>query len=300
MTQPTGPAPGSGPLPYDQARYQELTRGIAVLLAQAAPAGWRRIDLRIMMTVAVSDAALTVAMEDGTTRPTELPRDILDMAAELRSIMYRQDRGTWLSMRVMLDPPGSYYTSFNNDYDPHWDPDIPDDAYAQDLAAFPRADESVPGWLRARTVRPALPPEPVRPLGPVEQKDLLEDLTSLLVDALPAGWQQADVYHNALGSHAESLAQLLMCNTHMPSLWTPPPAAGDLFDRLRRGMYADGLGTWFTARFVLTFPFSYQIEYTRDTEPRWKTAPAPSAYAEDLELFPREPANTPAWLHPRG
>ena len=42
MTQPAGPAPGRGPLPYDQARYQELTRGIAGLLARSAPSGWRR------------------------------------------------------------------------------------------------------------------------------------------------------------------------------------------------------------------------------------------------------------------
>ncbi|MDL4814891.1 hypothetical protein [Actinomadura opuntiae] len=300
MTSPSGAAPGRGPMPYDQDRYQDLIRGIATLLAQAAPPGWRRIDLRMMMTVAVSDAVLTVPMEDGGTEPVEMPRDILEMAAELRSIMYRQDRGTWMSMRVMLEPPGSYYTAYNNDYDPNWEPEIPDEAYAQDLAAFPRADENIPDWLRARTGRPPLPPRPVTPLGPVEQKDLLEEITSALVDALPAAWQHADILYKALGSHTETSAQLLMCNTHMPSLWTPPPAAADLFDRLRRGMYSDGLGTWFTTRFQLTFPFSYQAEYTNDTEPRWKTPPPPSAYAEDLEMFPRTPDNTPPWLQQPG
>jgi hypothetical protein len=296
MTSPYGAAPGRGPMPYDQARYEELTRGIATLLAQSAPSGWRRIDLRVMLTVAVSDAALSVAMQDGTSQPVEMPRDILGMAAELRSIMYRQDRGTWMSLRVMLDPPGSYYTSYNNDYDPRWEPDIPDEAYVQDLAAFPRAEENIPDWLRARTGRPPLPPEPVQPLGPVEQKDLLEEITSVLVDALPPAWQSADLLYNALGSHTETSCQLLMCNTHMPKLWTPPPAATDLFDRLRRGMHTEGLGTWFTAGFRLTFPFSYQVEYTRDTEPQWKTRPQPAAYAEDLQLFPRTPENTPDWL----
>ncbi|MEU6749315.1 hypothetical protein ABZ914_24095 [Spirillospora sp. NPDC046719] len=299
MTSPSGAAPGRGPLPYDQNRYQELTRGIATLLAQAAPPDWRRIDLRVMMTVAVSDAALAVVMQDGTGRPVEMPRDILGMAAELRSIMYRQDRGTWMSMRVMLDPPGSYYTAYNNDYDPRWEPDIPAEAYDQDLAAFPRAEENIPDWLRARTGRPPLPPAPAEPLGPVEQKDLLEEITTVLVDSLPASWRQADVYHNALGSHTETVAQLLTCDTHMPSPWTPPPAAGELFERLHRGMYSDGLGTWFSARFQLAFPFSYQVEYDHDTEPRWKTPPPPSAYAEDLRMFARTPDNTPSWLHPR-
>ncbi|TDC90350.1 hypothetical protein [Actinomadura sp. 7K507] len=143
-------APGRGPTPYDPQRYDELTKGVATLLAQAAPAGWKRIDMKALMTVAVSDIALTVVLRDGSSPPAELPRDVIGMLGELRSMMYRPGAGTWLSMRLMMDPPGAYYTSFNNDYDPLWDPDITAAEWAQDLAAFPRDDEHIPEWLRGR------------------------------------------------------------------------------------------------------------------------------------------------------
>lgn len=143
-------APGRGPMPYDPQRHDELVRGVATLLARAAPGGWKRIDMKALMTVGVSDVALTVVLQDGTSPQMELPRDIIGMLGELRSRMYRPGEGTWLSMRLMMDPPGAYYTSFNNTHDPLWEPDITAADWAADLAAFPRDDEHVPGWLRDR------------------------------------------------------------------------------------------------------------------------------------------------------
>lgn len=141
-------APGRGPMPPDPQRQDELTKWIATLLARSAPDGWKRIDMKALMTVGVSDVALTVVLRDGSSPPAELPRDVIGMLAELRSRMYRPGAGTWLSMRLMMDPPGAYYTSFNYDYDPLWDPGIPAAEWAEDLAAFPRDDAHVPAWLR--------------------------------------------------------------------------------------------------------------------------------------------------------
>lgn len=136
------------------------------------------------------------------------------------------------------------------------------------------------------------------PLDPVEQNQLLESMTLLLVHTLPAAWQESVVVHRAVGSHSETLGQVIkISGPGFPSLWTPPPALGDLFTRLRSGMYADEFGTWFSAKFKLTFPFSYEIEYERQDDSTWATPPPSSAYAEDLELFPRTPENTPSWLH---
>lgn len=142
--------PGRGPMPYDPQRYDELTKGVATLLARAAPAGWKRIDLKALANVAVSDIALTVVLQDGSSPPAELPRDVIPMVGELRSIMYRPGAGTWLSMRLMMDPPGAYYVSFNSDFDPLWEPDLTAAEWAQDLTAFPRDDEHTPEWLRSR------------------------------------------------------------------------------------------------------------------------------------------------------
>jgi hypothetical protein len=138
------------------------------------------------------------------------------------------------------------------------------------------------------------------PLDPAEQNELLEEITLLLVHVLPAAWQECVVVHRAIGSHSETLGQVSkVSGPGFPSRWTPPPALGELFTRLRSGMYADGLGTWFSAKFRLTFPFSYQIEYEQQNDSKWTTPPPPEAYAEDLRLYPRMPENIPSWLRER-
>lgn len=133
-------------------------------------------------------------------------------------------------------------------------------------------------------------------LGPLGQKALLEQITLVLVHSLPAGWQGCTVLHRALGSHGETLGQYWTVNRQSPSLLDPHPALGELFARLRSGMYVPPAGTWFTATFHLDFPFTYRVEYDHD-EPEWRrSAPPPTAYAEELRMFPRAPESTPPWL----
>jgi hypothetical protein len=153
---PSGvPVPRQQPMPYDPQRYQELVQRLGQALLQVAPPDWRRIDLRILMTVAVSDLQLTVITRDGGSPVVDTPRDCTLIAGELRSMMYRRDQGTWFGMRFMMDPPSAYWISFNGEFDPLWDPPIPAHVWAQDLAVFPRADEHVPHWLRERLAEPA-------------------------------------------------------------------------------------------------------------------------------------------------
>lgn len=157
MTQPPAevPVPPQGPRPYDRQRYEELTQRLGMALLQVAPAGWRRIDLRILMLAGVTDLRLSVIMPDGSSPAADLPRECAQIAAELRSIMYRTGEGTWFGMRFMMDPPSAYWVSFNADFDPGWDPPAAPEEWARDLALFPRDDEHVPGWLRERLDRTA-------------------------------------------------------------------------------------------------------------------------------------------------
>ncbi|MFG1856351.1 hypothetical protein ACGFJT_31275 [Actinomadura geliboluensis] len=157
MTQPPAevPVPPQGPRPYDRQRYEELTQRLGMALLQVAPAGWRRIDLRILMLAGVTDLRLSVIMPDGSSPAADPPRDCAQIAAELRSMMYRTGEGTWFGMRFMMDPPSAYWVSFNADFDPGWDPPAAPEEWARDLALFPRDDEHVPGWLRERLDRTA-------------------------------------------------------------------------------------------------------------------------------------------------
>ncbi|HEX2312746.1 MAG TPA: hypothetical protein VHJ17_03380 [Thermomonospora sp.] len=144
------PEAGRAPLPYDEARCEELTVRLGRILARLAPEGWRRIDLKILMLAGVSDLALTVILQNGESPEVEPARELTEIAAELRSRMYVPGRGTWFGLRYLMDAPGSYWVSYNTDFDPLWDPPLPPETYAGDLAAFPREEPHLPGWLRER------------------------------------------------------------------------------------------------------------------------------------------------------
>jgi hypothetical protein len=151
-----GPAqPGQGPLPFEEGRYNQMVQDIGRVLLQMPPPGWRRMDLRVLMVAPGHDITLTLIMEDGTTSELEPPPVIAEIAAELRSRMYRQNEGTWFGMRYSLDPPSEYHVSYNFDFEPVWHSPVRADVFAQDIAAFPRAEEHIPDWLRERLVETA-------------------------------------------------------------------------------------------------------------------------------------------------
>lgn len=98
----------------------------------------------------ITDIRFTVVMDDGSFPNAELPDGINFALNDLRKEMYEEDKGTWLSLRLTIDPPGDYRVNFNFDLDPVWDPPIPDSEIVEDLNAFPRAAEYVPDWLQAK------------------------------------------------------------------------------------------------------------------------------------------------------
>lgn len=131
-------------------RRRELTDTAGLALVDAAPAGWRRIDLRCLATVDVHDFSLTVLLADGSNPAMDLPEETVRSVLLLREHMYRPGRGTWFSVRFMIDPPTKLTTSYNLDWDPGWEPAIAPVSWAHDLEKYPRDDVHVPDWLRAK------------------------------------------------------------------------------------------------------------------------------------------------------
>jgi hypothetical protein len=143
-TQPSG-HPTS-----DQDREEELMQQIGAMLLDVAPEGWRRIDLLVRMNVKVYDTELTVYLENGKTAEVFPPEGLTKPFAELRQLHYLPGRGTWFSVRVSLDPPGSINFSYNMDHDPLWNPPIPAEFWVRDLEVFPRDEAFIPAWLREK------------------------------------------------------------------------------------------------------------------------------------------------------
>jgi hypothetical protein len=132
-------------------------------------------------------------------------------------------------------------------------------------------------------------------LTPEEQDALLQDIALVLAHSLPAGWQACQVAHNAVGAHTETTVRIERLDGP-PTEVEWPPVLGDLFARLRAGMYRPGVGTWIAARYQLTHPVEYRVDYNNTGQPKWSTPPPAEAYAEELRRFPRDAEHIPDWM----
>ncbi|EHR61999.1 hypothetical protein [Saccharomonospora cyanea] len=129
---------------------EALDRRIGFMLLDAVDGGWLRIDFRCKVVSDAHDLALTVLLADGSSPAVPLPEAILEPVLQLREEMYREGRGTWFSARWTLEPPGRMNLTYNLDWDPLWEPDVPASSWRADLEAFPRDGDHMPEWLRMR------------------------------------------------------------------------------------------------------------------------------------------------------
>lgn len=132
-------------------------------------------------------------------------------------------------------------------------------------------------------------------LNPDEQDGVLQDIALVLAHNLPAGWQECVVVHSALGDYAETSIRIERLNGP-PTAVEGPPVLAELLARLRAGMYRPGVGAWFSARYQLTHPVEYQVQYDITGEPGWSTPPPRQAYEDELRRYPRDPEHIPDWL----
>lgn len=128
-----------------------------------------------------------------------LPREAGNLLATLRSTMYEEGKGAWLSVVIDVDASGKYSFAYNYDQRPDWNAPGSfdhqsgvelrprDEAFVEDLDRFPRVAEALPGWY----------PESVAPTASqhriVSRIDLPD--SALLPDSLgalrtDAGWSQ--------------------------------------------------------------------------------------------------------------
>jgi hypothetical protein len=156
-----------------QAEQDQLTRQVGRALLSAAGADWQQVRAEYRSAGRHIEVDVFVKGPDGVERSVRPPQEVVDGLGRLRQGMYRPGRGTWLSALYVLDPPSAFSAEFEPDAEPRWRRVPPPVGFADELRFFPRADESIPDWLRQRAglppARPAEggenPPGP-RPQGP--------------------------------------------------------------------------------------------------------------------------------------
>ncbi|WP_307832221.1 TNT domain-containing protein [Prauserella cavernicola] len=131
-------------------------------------------------------------------------------------------------------------------------------------------------------------------LNATEQDTLVKQIGLSLLRAAPRDWRRVTAEYRAVGRYHELTGEVVTSDGTTQE-WMATHDIATLFGRLRAGMYREGRGTWFNARYQLDHPSSYNLEYDRD-EPHWDLAPPPQAYADELRMFPRSEDNVPDWL----
>jgi hypothetical protein len=136
--------------------------------------------------------------------------------------------------------------------------------------------------------------QPTTQLNATEQDTLVKQIGLALLRAAPRDWRRVTAQYRAVGRYHELSGEVLTEDGSVGE-WMATHDIATLFGRLRGGMYREGRGTWFNARYQLDHPSSYNLEYDRE-EPRWDLQPPPQAYADELRMFPRSEDNVPDWL----
>jgi hypothetical protein len=131
-------------------KEREKVNGAVRALRSAAPRGWERLGFEFRATVGIDSASFEVVDAAGGSRAATPPGQAVGMMDELRREMYREGKGAWFTARLDIGRDGRFSAEFDYDSEPEFTPPLTASAYAKDLERFPRAEEHIPRWLKAK------------------------------------------------------------------------------------------------------------------------------------------------------
>jgi hypothetical protein len=134
--------------PLNPAQQNELLERITRRLMLDLPAGWNHLQISHKALGDHVEVGGLLRMSNGAMFGWDLPDEVPGLFARLRSGLARPGRGTWLLATYWLDYPDMYSIEYNRQDEPRFRIPPPPHAHARELAAFPRTEEHIPGWLR--------------------------------------------------------------------------------------------------------------------------------------------------------
>ncbi|MCL7153733.1 hypothetical protein MWK25_27135, partial [Escherichia coli] len=73
---------------------------------------------------------------------------------KLRMATAKPDRGAWFSAFLSITPNGQFQISLDYDNEPRLTREFPAEVWAAEVERFPRSEENIPSWLRAKLDSP--------------------------------------------------------------------------------------------------------------------------------------------------
>ncbi|WP_067461782.1 hypothetical protein [Actinomadura macra] len=127
------------------------------------------------------------------------------------------------------------------------------------------------------------------------EREVVNGAVRALRSAAPAGWERLGFEFRAtVGIDSASFEVQGADGSRRKAM--PPGQAVGRMDELRRVMYRRGKGAWFTARLEIERSGRFSAEFDYEGEPDFVPPLTPSAYALDLDQFPRTDEHIPDWL----
>lgn len=138
----------------DPVEQNRLTKEVGRAMVRVAGQHWQKIRAEYRSAGRHVEVDLTITAHDGQEHAIRPPTEVVSGFARLRGGMYRPGRGTWLSAAYEIEPPGGFAVEFEPDEEPAWRTVPPPIGFMDELRFFPRSDEHIPDWLRARAGMP--------------------------------------------------------------------------------------------------------------------------------------------------
>lgn len=140
--------------------------------------------------------------------------------------------------------------------------------------------------------------QPAMPLNEQEQQQLVRQIGRAMLPTLPPTWQRVRTEYRAAGRHIEVDMAFAGTDGQFHPV-RPPMDIVQLFGQLRAGMYVGDRGTWLSAVYTLEAPSAFAVDFNAEDEPRWRNAPPPIGFQDELRTFPRADDRIPSWLRER-
>ncbi|MFB7721501.1 hypothetical protein [Nocardia sp. NPDC056100] len=131
----------------DLAVQAEIQEAITRALVAAASPDWHQLRYEFRATIQIDGDMFESISSDGTATRISAPLLIMEKCAELRSVMYQPGRGTWFTVRCVIDHNATWTMDFDYEGEPAFNPQLTPDAFALDLEYFPRDPAHMPQWL---------------------------------------------------------------------------------------------------------------------------------------------------------
>ena len=130
-----------------------------------------------------------------------------------------------------------------------------------------------------------------------QQQQLVDEAARLLHDALRPSPGQTLRYETS------DLVGYTECSVYVDDVdgsrsANVPSAVIDAVHNLRKAMYQQGRGTWYSATLVVVDGHG-SVDFNFDREPNWDSRVSPLSYVRDLERYPRDGDHIPDWLAER-